>query len=238
MSKTMTKIILADFEHPAVQQKANELTAGVESRRIQIQKIFKYVRDDILFGYPLKGDLVSASETMRLGTGQCNTKSALFLALCKAADIPARIHFSAIKKEIQRGLFKGPAYRAMPDKISHSWIEVLLDGKWRKIDAFINDIDFFNGAKKQLELLNWQNGFSVSSENGEPSAELDLDNEKFVQMGAVVDDHGVWEEPMAYYSSEQYKNRPGFIKLLFYRLLIGVVNKRVVKLRQNGARLH
>ncbi len=231
----MAKVVLADAEHDVVKQKADELTAGADGERSKIQKIFEYVRDGILFGYPVKGDLVRASETIQSGLGQCNTKSTLFLALCKAVGIPARIHFSAIRKEIQRGLFKGPAYRAMPEKISHSWIEVLLEGRWRRIDSYINDIAFYRAAKKELERLNWKTGFSVSCESGEPSAELNLDDEKFVQMGAVVDDHGVWDEPMDYYGSARYQNRPGFIRLFFYRLLIGVANKRVRKLRKNSA---
>ncbi len=227
----MKKIVLANSENSAVKQKAEELTAGLENDRDKIRKIFEYVRDDILFGFPVKGDLVCASETIMTGIGQCNNKTNVFLALCKASDIPARIHFSAIKKEIQKGLFVGIGYKAIPEKISHSWIEVLLEKKWRRIDSYINDIKFFNSAKSQLEQLNWKTGFSISRENGEPSAELNLDDEKFVQMDAVIDDHGVWEEPMDYYMSPDYKNRPGFIKTLLYRVMIRIVNKRVSKLR-------
>lgn len=228
----MKRIILADSNHPVVKQKALELAAGSTSDREKIQNIFEYVRDSIQFGFPLKGDLVSASETILTGVGQCNTKSTLFLALCRAVDIPARIHFSTIRKEIQQGLFTGIAYRLMPDSISHSWVEVQLDGVWRRIDSYINDMKFYVAGKNQLKKMNWNTGFSISCSSGDSSANLHLDEEKFVQMDAVLDDHGIWDEPMDYYRSPEYKNRPGFIKMQMYRLKIGSINRRVAGLRK------
>lgn len=231
----MKRIILADSNHPVVKQKAEELVAGSISERDKVRKIFEYVRDSIQFGFPLNGDLVSASDTILTKVGQCNTKSTLFLALCRAVDIPARIHFSTIKKEIQRGLFTGIAYRLMPDTISHSWVEVQIDGVWRRIDSYINDMKFYIAGKNQLKKKNWNTGFSISCSSGDSSANLHLDEEKFVQMDAVLDDHGIWDEPMDYYKSPQYKNRPGFIKLLMYRIMIGSINHRVAVLRKKCA---
>ena len=70
----------------------------------------------------------------------------LFLALCRAAGVPARLHFSLIDKRIQRGLFHGLAYRLLPKRLSHSWLEVEIDGTWRRIDGYINDAPFFSAA--------------------------------------------------------------------------------------------
>lgn len=228
----MNKFILADSEHPVVKQTAAELVAGTTTDREKIQNIFNYVRDSIQFGFPLNGDLVSASETILTKVGQCNTKSTLFLALCRAIGISACIHFSTIKKEIQRGLFTGIAYRLMPDTISHSWVEVQIDGEWRRIDSYINDMDFYMAGKNKLKKMNWNTGFSISCTSGDSSADLHLDEEKFVQMDAVLDDHGIWDEPIDYYRSPEYKNRPGFIKMLMYRLMIGSINRRVAILRK------
>ena len=119
----------------------------------------------------------------------------------------------------------------MPDRISHSWAEIQIDGVWRRIDSYINDMKFYNAGKNQLKILNWNTGFSISCANGESSANLHIDEEKFVQMDAVIDDHGTWEEPMDYYISPNYKNRPGLIKMIMYRLMIGRINRRVTELR-------
>ena len=226
---------LADFEHPLVKTTANRLVEGETSLRGRIERLFRYVRDDIAFGFPADGDLVKASQTISMGLGQCNTKTTLFLALCKALGIPARVHFSLIRKEIQRGLFTGLAYRLMPPLISHSWLEVQVDGTWRRLDSYINDEPFYEAGKRELRLCGWDTGYSIACAGGESSAAFNLDTEKFVQMEAVVDDHGVWDEPADYYASAQYKNRPGPFKLLVYRLLVDRINRRVQEIRGRQA---
>jgi hypothetical protein len=161
----------------------------------------------------------------------------LFLALCKSLDIPARLHFSLITKDIQRGLFVGFAYRLMPPLISHSWLEVQVDGKWRRLDSYINDEPFYESAKAALRECGWNTGFSVACSGGESSAALNLDEEKFLQMDAVVEDQGVWNDPDEYYASPAYRNRPGLFKQIIYRVLIGGVNRKVERLRQAASRV-
>ena len=137
---------LANYDHPVVQQTARRVTQQETTVRGKLEKIFLYVRDEIKFGFPKNGDLVTASETIELGMGQCNTKGTLFLALCKAIGIPAHIHFSLIDKKIQRGLFVGLRYKLIPPLLSHSWIEVKVVGTWRRIDSYINDEAYFRAA--------------------------------------------------------------------------------------------
>ncbi len=225
---------LADSASPIVRRKAEELTAGEASLRGKLERIFEYVRDEILFAFPEDGDFVKASDTIRLGMGQCNTKSTLFLALCQAAGIPARVHYSSISRDIQKGFFTGPAFWLMPKEISHSWIEVEVDGEWRRIDTFINDRPLFEAAVAELDRRGWQVGFSLASNQDAPSCNLSLDEEEFQQMGAVADDHGVWEEPADYFASDQYQNRPGRLRGWLYRGIIGKVNARVEALRRQS----
>ncbi|MCK5200394.1 MAG: transglutaminase domain-containing protein [Spirochaetales bacterium] len=228
-----SKRILADYDNELVRATAEKLAGKEVSPRKKLEKIFYFVRDEIVFAFPAKGDLVKASETIKSGKGQCNTKSALFLALCKAAGIPARIHFSLIRKEIQKGLFTGLAFRIMPDLISHSWIEVEVEGSWRRIDSFINDEDFYLAGKVKLKEQNWDTGYSIACSSSESSAAFSVDEEKFVQMDAVVDDHGYWNEPADYYTTDLYQNRPGFLTLLVYRFLIFGINRKVKSMRKS-----
>ena len=223
---------LADFDHPLVRETAARLIRGETIRAGKLRRLFLYVRDDIEFAFPDAGDLVKASETIRLGIGQCNTKATLLLALCRASDIPSRIRFSLIHKDIQKGFFTGIAYRLMPARLSHSWIEVEIDGRWRRIDTFINDLPLFEAARAELRRRHWTVGFSIALEDGNASAELDLDDEAFSQMVAVTDDHGVWDDPADYYASDRYRNRPGVLRMWAYRRLIGGVNRRVDALRE------
>jgi hypothetical protein len=225
---------LADFDHPLIQQTAKKLMSGTNSVREALERIFMFVRDDIVFAFPPEGDFVKASQTIKRGYGQCNTKGTLFLALCKASGIPARIHFSQISKEIQHGFFTGLPYYLMPDQISHSWLEVLLDGQWHPIDTYINDFLLHNAAVNELNKRCWATGFSVSRANGNPSAELVLDGEHYSQMAAVGEDDGVWDEPAEFYSGAKYLNRVGFVKQWLYRLFLPIINARVRRLRDSG----
>lgn len=222
---------LADSTHPLVQQTAKFLTEGVTEPKDKLAKIFNYVRDEIEFGFPPEGDFVKASQTIERGYGQCNTKGILILALCKSAGIPARLHFSRISKEIQHGFFLGLFYWMMPKEITHSWLEVDLDGHWHPVDTYINDLTLHNAAVRELKRLGWETGFSVSRVYGEPRAELDLRDEQFSQMGAVVGDNGTWDEPADFFSGRDYLNRPGLIKQALYRLYLPLANRRIRQLR-------
>lgn len=53
-----------------------------------------------------------------------------------------------------------------------------------------------------------------------------------MQMGAVVGDHGVWDDPGDYYATDQYQNRPNTMKLILYRLMIWRINKRIESMRR------
>ncbi|MCI2395719.1 transglutaminase-like domain-containing protein [Aliiroseovarius sediminis] len=223
--------MLADADHALVLAAAKRLIAGSNTDREKLERIFLFVRDDIVFGFPVEGDLVPASKTLRTKLGQCNTKATLFLALCRASGVPARIHFSLIGKEIQRGFFTGIAYWLMPKSISHSWIEVEIEREWRRIDSFINDLPLHNAAERELARRGWTVGYSLALADGRANADLSVDEEAFEQMAAVTDDHGTWDDPADYYASAMYKNRPGPLKLLAYRLLIGRVNRRVEQVR-------
>lgn len=224
--------ILADFDHPLVNETVQKLTSASDSEQAKIEQLFYYVRDDIKFGFPPKGDLMTASETIKLGMGQCNTKTTLFLALCKALDIPARMHFSLIKKQIQQGLFTGMMYKILPPLLSHSWIEIRINGSWKRLDSYINDLKFYQSGKQELKKRGMDTGYSISCSSGSSSADFSISDEKFVQMDAVVEDHGVWNEPSQYYNTKNYKNRPGVVKMLVYRLMIKSINKKISRIRQ------
>ncbi len=224
---------LADHGHPLVESLAKRLTQNQATQNKKIEAIFLYVRDEVAFGFPADGDLVPAWRTIELKMGQCNTKTALFLALCRAAGIKARAHFSLISRDIQLGLFSGFMFRLMPREISHSWAEVQVDGKWVALDGFINDMPYFLAARRRLRQMGWDVGLSVACNAGDASADFDLAHEKYVQMAAVTIDHGVWDEPGDYYSGGLYANRPGFFKLAAYRLVLPLINARVAKLRNS-----
>ena len=195
---------LSDFDHPSIIDKATELTHGTNSIEQKIEDLFQFVRDDIKFGFPPKWDIVRASEVLDYGLGYCNTKATLFLALLKAADISARIHCGLIDIEIMNGIFPSRLYSSMPSAGPHSWIEIEIDRSWKAIDSYINDVQFYRHALELLHESGRDTGYSISLAKGESSCEFNFGEKGYVHMGAVIEDHGVWEDFSEYVSSERY----------------------------------
>jgi Transglutaminase-like superfamily len=226
---------LVDSDNPLVQATAVRLLQGCSSPGERLQRLVSYVRDDILFGFPRHGDMTAASDTIRMGIGQCNTKGTLLLALCQVAGIPARLHFAPIRKSIQRGLYTGIWYELLPKYLSHAWVEVEIDGRWRPVDAYINDDAFSQASARELRRHGWPEGFSQVKAY-DPGTRFDLDADQFVQMDAIEGDDGVWTEPSDYYRSDCYRNRTGPLRGWLYRRAIRGANRRVSALRRQVER--
>jgi transglutaminase-like putative cysteine protease len=128
--------MLSDYKHPVIEAKAAELTKGKINQLEQIESIFYFVRDGIKFGFTPKHDQTRASDVIKYGLGFCNPKSTLFLALCKVLAIPARVHYGLINIEVMRGIFPSFIFPSLPKAGGHSWMEVQIDGEWKKMDSY------------------------------------------------------------------------------------------------------
>jgi hypothetical protein len=222
--------ILSNFDHPAIQSKAGKLAAGKTSSMEKIGSIFAFVRDEIRFGFPPKWDQVKASETLQYGLGYCNTKATLFHALCRAMDIPSRIHTGLIQIRIMRGIFPVFAFPFLPASGGHSWIEVEVDGEWKSIDSYINDKPFYEKALRKLHERGKNTAFSISLEKGFSSCELNFGEKGFVQMGAVIEDHGVWDDFSEYMASDKYF-RMNQLQVMVYPIMARMSNINIGKIR-------
>jgi hypothetical protein len=228
-----TKSRLSDFDHPVVEKKAAELTAAKRTPLEKVESIFHFVRDGIQFGFTPKWDEVKASEVISCGIGYCNTKATLFLALSRASGIPARIHFGLIDMRIMRGILPSFAFPFMPEAGGHSWIEVELEGQWKPIDSYINDRAFYEHALKRLKESGSALGYSVSFLDGKSSCDFNFGEKGFVHMGAVVEDHGTWEDPSEYFASDKYL-RFNTIQLFSYPLLAALANRNINAIRASA----
>jgi len=72
----------------------------------KVKTIYNFVRDEIKFGNNVSDD-ISASQVLKDGYGQCNTKATLLMALLRATDVPNRIHGFTIDKTLQKGAITG-----------------------------------------------------------------------------------------------------------------------------------
>ena len=221
---------LSDYEHPTIRAKAKELTQAKPTLVDKMESIFLYVRDGIRFGFPPKWDQVKASETLQYGMGYCNTKATLFLALCKAIDIPARIHTGHIEIKIMKGIFPPFAFPFLPKTGGHSWMEIEVDGEWKPMDSYINDKPFYDGALKRLQESGQITAYSISLAKGVSSCEFNFGDKGFVHMGAVVDDHGTWDDYSEYMSSDKYF-RMNRMQRMSYPMIAKMSNRNIERIR-------
>src|SRR5262247_3168779 len=136
-----TRII--DADHPDVLAAARRLTQGCTTEHEKLERIYRFVRDmpyDILasFRYLAQGKR-RASDVLHAGHAFCMGKASSFVALCRAAGIPARVGFQQLhcpdkpfmSEEVRRLWGDRPLPR-------HSLGEAYLDGRWLKLDATID----------------------------------------------------------------------------------------------------
>ena len=129
------KSIYCDFEHPAVAGLAKDLAKG-ESDPVRVTLTsFKYIRDNIRFGFDLVR--VKASETLAKGYGVCWNKSLLLVALLRGNKIPARMAYNPVKPEFMRPAM-GEACQTLIEPFNHCFTQVQLNGKWVTADATLD----------------------------------------------------------------------------------------------------
>jgi hypothetical protein len=220
----------ADDEHPSVQEVAKRLTGDVESDRAGLERLFLFIRDDIKFGFTNRWNDLKASEVLVAGVGHCTTKATLLHSLCRAAGIQSRVHFALIDTNVMRGFVSKAVLLTMPSHVSHSWTEVKTDGTWHRLDSYIMDQQAFRACEAALAAEGWRHGFGVSPFQGKLTSEFNLDEEGFVQMGAVSGDHGVWDEPGDYFASGDYASFNSF-QMMGFKMLAGGINRKVERLR-------
>jgi hypothetical protein len=81
----------AESDHPEIVAKAGELTTGLSGAVEQAKAIFAFVQQSMTYGGPYRN--AGALSALRHRSGVCEDYAALFVALCRASGIPARMVF-------------------------------------------------------------------------------------------------------------------------------------------------
>lgn len=133
-----------DTSHPTILDVVGKVACDDADPRANAMALFAFVRA-IPFGFATGFWDNKASDVLRAGRGYCNTKSTLFIALLRAAGIPARQQFVEIDAAVLHGIHDPGT--AMVD---HSYVEMFLDGRWIATDAYIVDPPLFAAAQLRL----------------------------------------------------------------------------------------
>ncbi len=110
-----------DANHPAIVARARALTAGRSDRTDQVRSISRWVYRTM--DASLATNLSTASQVLDRRAGDCTEYTLLFVALARAAGIPAR--------EVGGVTYAGDELQAFG---WHAWAEVDIDGRWVQVD--------------------------------------------------------------------------------------------------------
>ncbi|MCB9744763.1 MAG: transglutaminase domain-containing protein [Alphaproteobacteria bacterium] len=157
-------------QHPEILAKAEEVVGGIDDRREAAERLTDWVHE-YLYKAPTIG-VPNALEVLRVGQGDCNEHTALYVALARAAGMPARIAAGVVFSD--RIGSTGAFYY-------HAWPEVWMGeaGGWVPVDptfgqfpADATHVKLVEGdLERQIEIMGVMGrlGFErVKTPEGEP----------------------------------------------------------------------
>lgn len=110
-------------DHPEIQARLQEIVGEGKSPKETARLLTQWVAREI------KGavtDSQSPLETLKKGTGNCQSHARLYAALVRAAGIPSRF--------VSGLVYMGEGF------VYHSWAESYLDGKWVPVDPTFGEV--------------------------------------------------------------------------------------------------
>lgn len=233
MNNYLKESTLLNYSHSSIQKLVEQRRWKQLDTTARIKAIYDFVRDEIKFGYNTSDD-ISASEILKDGYGQCNTKATLLMALFRATDIPNRIHGFTIDKALQKGAITGIWYQLSPQNILHSWVEVRVNEQWYFLEGVILDKPYLSKLQeKYADCKTTFCGFGAYTTNlGNPPIEWNLNN-TYIQDKGINQDFGLFDTPDDFYAKHQQALNP--IKRLVYRNIVRhIMNKNVEKIRKGS----
>lgn len=193
-------------DHSTVSEVVEEVTSGTEGARERAVALHDFVRDRITFGFNRYFDAAEPDDTLACGVGHCNPKSRLLLGLFRTAGLEAYQHFVVIPKDILKGALPASRYWMIPAEVSHSFVEVKLEGYWCRVDSHIVDTPLLRAAQARLAREGRPLGYGVRADS---TNVWDGRNDAFSQFDEtmLIEDHGRVEDLDAYFQSPRYRGK-------------------------------
>lgn len=229
MLKYSEPTVMLNFRDEAIQQLVKQRGWSNLVYEDRIKEIYDFVRNEIKFGYNRTDD-ISASDVLRDGYGQCNTKSTLLMALLRAVGIPCRIHGFLIDKKMQKGALTGITYKLAPNKIVHAWTEVYFQDNWIVLEGVIIDDSYLKQVKNRLCSFNeGYIGYGISVKDKENINLCWTGKSVYIQSFSITDDLGIFDNPDDLF--RKYNNKSGKIKQFMFNRIRKKINKRLDMMR-------
>jgi hypothetical protein len=144
LQKYLAPTFHLESDHPAIQEKAKEITADAPSPMAKVRSLARWVsaevKDELV-------DSISALEVLQTRKGECQAHTMLYVALARAAGIPTR-------------LVGGLVYAQGRGFLYHSWAESYLDG-WIAVDPTYNQVGVDATHIKLVEGSSWASMIAI-----------------------------------------------------------------------------
>ncbi len=222
-----------DITASSVRILAQKLTQLMRNPRAKAVVIHDHVKL-MPFGCIADFMYTKASDVIRLGYGDCHTKGILFVALLRAASVPARLRFVTLPTRFLDGLIDTGS-----QTMTHAIAEVFLDTRWYQTDTYVVDPALNREARELLRSQNRQLGYGVHAMgdqdwNGLDDARAQCSAADPASMPVV--DWGVAHDPSHFYNDDSHTAlRHSFGTRVKWMLGAHIVNRKVSRLRQGSA---
>jgi hypothetical protein len=219
-----------------VTEVVDQVAAGIATEREKAIALHDYVREKVKFGFNKYFDATPPDYTLSFGYGHCNPKSRLMVAIFRAAGFESYQHFVVLPKEILKDAVPPSRFWMIPAELSHSYVEVEVEGTWCAIDSFIIDTPLLKGAQARLAQEGRSLGYGVRPDSVNT---WDGGSDAFSQFeqGMMIEDHGRVDDLEAYFGDKKYRHvvfgmRFNTMFQLMGEFGVAPMNVHIEKLRQ------
>jgi transglutaminase-like putative cysteine protease len=220
---------LLDLEDPRLRLRARALTQLCKNEREKALAIYGFVKR-LPFSKPLKLRLRTAREVIDYGRGDADDKSVVLIALLRAADIPARLHYIELRGEILRGLTSAVTSAARP------LAEIYVGDRWLRTDTYIFDAAYMAAARKRLQDAGWEWGYGIHRDGNAIWSGADdayLGGMPTTDDPMVISDLGLYNDPMELMSSPAWRSAyPRLPRAVQWNVLAPGIDKIARELRE------
>ena len=224
---------ILDFETPAIQDLIRSRGWRDRPPYERIGAVYSFVKDEIVFGYNRSDDL-PASEVLRDGYGQCNTKGNLLMALLRGVGLEARFHGFTIHKALQKGAIPAWLFPVAPARILHSWVEVRLDDEWIPLEGFILDARYLGALQRRFaDVQGPFEGYGAATPDLRRPAVEWCGRPTYIQREGIADDFGLFDDPDTFYA-ERGTNLRGVRRWLYEHVFRHAMNRTVARIRDGA----
>jgi transglutaminase-like putative cysteine protease len=128
-----------DSDHPSIRAKAKAVVGSLTDPVVQTRALYKAVRDEIRYDPYVDftdPEIYRASSVLAAGHAYCVGKASLYIALCRAIGIPARLGLADVKNHLATPRL----LEAVGTDVFayHGYVEIMPEKEWIKATPTFN----------------------------------------------------------------------------------------------------